>query len=81
MDNIASAKFMTKLDLLKGCWQVHLTERFSEISAFVTPDSFLQYTVMAFGCVTHPQCSSGLFETVNRDISGTTGGPRPGPAP
>lgn len=26
-----------------------LTERTSEISAFVTPDSFIQYFVMAFG--------------------------------
>ncbi len=40
---------MSKLDLLKGYWQVPLTPRASEISAFVTPDRFLQYKVMAFG--------------------------------
>ncbi|CAL9693082.1 unnamed protein product [Knipowitschia caucasica] len=49
VDNLDPAKYVTKLDLLKGYWQVPLTKRASEISAFVTPDYFLQYTVMAFG--------------------------------
>lgn len=39
--------FITKLELLKGYWQVPLTPRSSDIYAFVTPDHFLQYTVMA----------------------------------
>ncbi len=49
IDSIGSAIFITKLDLLKGYWQVPLTDKASDISAFVTPDHFLQYTVMAFG--------------------------------
>ncbi len=49
VDNIGSACFVSKLDMLKGYWQVPLTLPASEISAFVTPDSFLQYTAMAFG--------------------------------
>lgn len=49
VDSIGSAKFVSKLDLLKGYWQVPLTPEASEISAFVTPDCFLQYKVMAFG--------------------------------
>lgn len=49
IDNLGSAKFVTKLDLLKGYWQVPLTLHAAEISAFVTPDNFLQYKVMAFG--------------------------------
>lgn len=47
IDNLGSARFVSKLDLLKGYWQVPLTP--SEISAFVTPDHFLQYSNMAFG--------------------------------
>ena len=43
VDTPGIANIMTKLDLLKGYWQV------SGISAVVTPDYFLQYTVMAFG--------------------------------
>ncbi len=49
VDSVGSARFVSKLDLLKGYWQVTLTPRASEISAFVTPDRFLQYKVMAFG--------------------------------
>ncbi len=49
IDKVGPAKFVTKLDLLKGYWQVPLTPRAAEISAFVTPDFFGQYSVMAFG--------------------------------
>lgn len=48
IDNVGSASFVTKLDMLKGYWQVPLMERAAEISAFVTPDDFLNYRVMAF---------------------------------
>ncbi|XP_066969257.1 uncharacterized protein [Macrobrachium rosenbergii] len=37
LNQIGSAKFITKLDLLKGYWQVPLSDRAREISAFVTP--------------------------------------------
>lgn len=47
IDKVGSARFVTKLDLLKGYWQVPLTERAAEISAFVAPDDFLNYRVMA----------------------------------
>lgn len=49
VDTIGSAAYVTKLDMLKGYWQVPLTARASAISASVTPEMFLQYTVMAFG--------------------------------
>lgn len=49
VDRVGSSRYVTKLDLLKGYWQVPLTPRASEVSAFVTPDAFMQYTVMAFG--------------------------------
>ena len=38
IDNIGHAKYVTKFDLLKGFWQIPLTDRAKEISAFVTPD-------------------------------------------
>ena len=63
IDSIGPAMFITKLDLLKGYWQVPLTPRASEISAFVTPDHFLQYTVMPFGVRNAPatfQCLMNL---------------------
>ena len=38
IDKIGNVKFDSKLDLLKGSWQVPLTDRAKEISAFCTPD-------------------------------------------
>lgn len=59
VDNLGTAKYVSKLDLLKSYWQVPLTDRASKISAFATPDHFLQYTVMAFGMCNAPQLSRG----------------------
>lgn len=64
VDRVGSATFVTKLDLLKGYWQVPLTNRASEISAFVTPDHFLQYTVMPFGLRNAPATFQRLMNTV-----------------
>ena len=38
IDKIGQSKFVSKFDLLKGFWQVPLTEKAKETSAFVTPD-------------------------------------------
>ncbi|KAF7640694.1 hypothetical protein LDENG_00022530, partial [Lucifuga dentata] len=64
IDNLGTAKYVSKLDLLKGYWQVPLTDRASDISAFVTPDNFLQYTVMAFGMCNAPATFQSLVNTV-----------------
>ena len=39
IEKIEQSKFVSKFDLLNGCWQSPLTEKAKEISAFVTPDS------------------------------------------
>ncbi|KAL1269183.1 hypothetical protein QQF64_031472 [Cirrhinus molitorella] len=64
VDNVGSAQFVTKLDLLKGYWQVPLTERAAEIATFVTPDNFLNYTVMAFGLRNAPATFQRLMNSV-----------------
>lgn len=66
MDRVGAAKFVTKLDLLKGYWQVSLTPR---ASAFVTPDSFLQYTVMPFGLRNAPATFQRLMHQVLGGVS------------
>lgn len=63
VDRVGSAKYVTKLDLLKGYWQVPLT-RASEISTFATPDHFLQYTIMPFGLKNAPAIFQQLVNTV-----------------
>ncbi len=64
VDRVGNAAFVTKIDLLKGYWQVPLTERAKEISAFVTPDHFLNYTVMAFGLRNAPATFQRLINRV-----------------
>ncbi|KAL7839293.1 hypothetical protein SRHO_G00259510 [Serrasalmus rhombeus] len=68
VDRVGSAKFVTKLDLLKGYWQVPLTSCASDISAFATPDTFLQYTVMAFGLRNAPATFQRLMTIVLGDM-------------
>ena len=70
IDQVGNAVYVTKFDLLKGYWQVPLTERAKEISAFVTPDGFFQYTVMPFGM----KNSAATFQRlVNSVVSGLDG--------
>lgn len=64
VDHVGGARFVTKLDLLKGYCQVPLTDRAKEISAFVTPDDFLQYTVMPFGMRNAPATFQHLMNLV-----------------
>ena len=47
--NIGQAKYITKFDFLKGFWQITLTNRAKEISAFVTPGGLYLYKGMSFG--------------------------------
>lgn len=64
VDRVGSAKYVTKLVLLKGYWQVTLTVRASEICAFITPDHFLQYTVMPLRLRNAPATFQRLMNTV-----------------
>ena len=60
----------SKFDLLKGFWEIPLTEKVKEISAFVTPDGLFQYKVMPFGMKNSPATFQRL---VNKVISGLDG--------
>lgn len=68
IDKVGSARFVTKLDLLKGYWQVPLTERAAKISAFVTPDDFLNYRVIAFGLRSAPATFQRLLNKVLKGV-------------
>ena len=70
VDRVGGASYVTELDLLKGYWQVRLTECAKEISAFVTPDEFLQYKAMAFGTRNAPATFQRLVNTVLSGVSG-----------
>ncbi|KAL1247763.1 hypothetical protein QQF64_023139 [Cirrhinus molitorella] len=43
IDQVGSAKYVSKFDLLKGYWQVPLTQRAQEMSSFITPSGLYSY--------------------------------------
>ena len=49
LDKIGKAQYISKIDLLKGYWQVPLTSRARKVSAFVTPSGSFECLVMPFG--------------------------------
>ena len=70
IDKVAKARYVTKFDLLKGFWQVPLTDCAKEISAFVTPDGLYQIILSyAFWNEIHRPLSSVLL-TVIADLQG-----------
>ena len=61
---------MTKIDLLKGFYQVPLTERAKELSAFVTPSGLYQYKVMAFSMKNSPATFQRLINSITSGHDG-----------
>lgn len=70
IDHVGNANFITKIDLLKGYWQVGLTKRAKEISAFVTMDGLYQYKVLPFGM---KNSGSSFQRLMNRVLKGLKG--------
>ena len=54
IEKIGGANFVSKLDLLRGYWQVPLTPCAQTLSAFVPPTELYQYKVMPFGVKNAP---------------------------
>ena len=73
IDQIGYAKFVSTFDMLKGYWQVPLTQRSREISAFVTPSGLYQYKVMLFGMKNAPATFQRMVNKLVRDIDGCEG--------
>lgn len=72
IDQVGAAKFVTKLDLLKGYWQVLLTERAREMSAFITHNGLFSYRVMSFGLRNAPASFQRLMNRVVAGLDGVT---------
>ena len=73
IDQIGNAKFVSTFDMLKGYWQVPLTQRAREISAFVTPSGLYQYKVMPFGMKNAPATFQRMVNKLVRNIDGCEG--------
>ncbi|KAM8771398.1 retrovirus-related Pol polyprotein from transposon 297 [Acanthopagrus schlegelii] len=70
IDQVGSAKYVSKFDLLKGYWQVPLSEKAREIAAFITPTGLYSYTVMPFGLRNAPATFQRLMNMVVGDLEG-----------
>ncbi|XP_072051590.1 uncharacterized protein [Amphiura filiformis] len=68
IDRVGNAKYVSKFDLLKRYWQVPLTDRAKEISAFCTPFSLYQYRVMPFGLKNAPATFQRMVNNLVSDI-------------
>ena len=73
IDKVGSSQYVSKFDLLKGYWQVPLTPRAREISAFVTPAGFYQYRVMPFGMKNAPATFQRMIHQVIDGLEGCEG--------
>ena len=73
IDQIGNAKFVSTFDMLKGYWQVPLTQRAREISAFVTLSGLYQYKVMPFGMKNAPATFQRMVNKLVQDIDGCEG--------
>lgn len=52
IDRVGNAKFITKLDLLKGYYQIPLTDRAKKVLTIITPDGLYSYKTVPFGLKT-----------------------------
>lgn len=71
IDQVGSANYVSKFDLLKGYWQVPLTKRAREMAPFITPaglDSFV--LVMPFGLKNAPATFQRLMNLVVTGLEG-----------
>ena len=70
IDEVSSARYLTKIDLLRGYYQVPLTDRAREASAFVTPDGLYEYLVMPFGMMNSGSTFQRMANELVRGLAG-----------
>uniref|UniRef100_A0A7I4YTU1 RNA-directed DNA polymerase n=1 Tax=Haemonchus contortus TaxID=6289 RepID=A0A7I4YTU1_HAECO len=70
LQNLQGKRWFTSLDLASGYWQVPLTERAKEISAFTTTSGQFQFRVLLFGLTTAPAKFQRLMDKVLGDVIG-----------
>ena len=64
IDKVGHAAFVSRFDLLKGYWQVPLSEHARDLSAFIALNGLYEYNVMPFGLRNAPATSKRLMTRV-----------------
>ncbi|XP_068229908.1 uncharacterized protein [Palaemon carinicauda] len=70
IDSVSNSKYLTQIDLLKGYYQIKLTDRTREISAFITPFGLFEYRVLPFGMTNAPATFQRMVHEVTRGLEG-----------
>ena len=70
IDRIGKAKYVTKLDLLNGYWQIPLTNQAKRLSGFVTLNGLYQYCIMPFGMKNAPATFQQMINQLIGRIEG-----------
>lgn len=68
IDKIGNAHFVSKFDLLKGYWQVPLTDRAKSVSAFVTSEALYLCRVLPFCMKNAPATFQRLMNRVTTGL-------------
>lgn len=71
IEAVGQAKYISKVDLLKGFWQIGLTPRAQQIGAFVCLGRTYLPLVLPFGLSTAPTAFQSLMNLVVKDIPNT----------
>ena len=64
LDALQGAKYFSLLDLVSGYWQVPVSEKDKEKTAFCTPDGLFEYQVMPFGLSNAPSAFQRMIDVV-----------------
>jgi hypothetical protein len=68
LDKLGGAKFMTKLDMTKGYWQIPIAESSIPLTGFVTPSGHFQWRFMSFGLRNAPSTFSRLVRKLFKEM-------------
>jgi len=68
LDNLRGSRCFATIDLLSGYWQLGMTDRAKEKSAFCTRRGLFQFTRMPFGLSGAPRSFCRLMSIVLRDL-------------
>lgn len=69
IEKLGKAKYLTTIDLFRGYWQVPLSPRSKELSAFRTPWGLYHFRVMPFGLHGAPATFQRLMDKVLNGLS------------
>jgi len=68
LDSFHGARYFATIDLLSGYWQMGMTERVKQCSAFCTRRGLFQFTRMPFGLTNAPSTFCRLMGTILYDL-------------